>query len=192
MTRKRHVTEEEAQLFAHAMKDVRPARSRAKKRALAEKPKPPKLASAAPLTTGSAKLPARPLAAKSKDSPPPAIDRRTEQKLKRGRIEIDATLDLHGLKQHAAHSRLVHFIARASEDGHKAVLIVTGKGTPRGEETSYMPGERRGVLRAQVPLWLEEAPLRAYVRGVKSAGPRHGGAGALYVLIKRRNSQLTE
>ncbi|MFZ1990887.1 MAG: Smr/MutS family protein [Alphaproteobacteria bacterium] len=93
---------------------------------------------------------------------------------------------MHGLKQHAAHSRLVHFISRASEEGHKAVLIITGKGTPRGDEEGVMPSERRGVLRAQVPLWLEEAPLSVYVRGVKSAGPRHGGAGALYVLIKRK------
>jgi DNA-nicking Smr family endonuclease len=114
------------------------------------------------------------------------IDRRTEQKLKRGRMEIDATLDLHGLKQQAAHFRLMHFIARAFDDGHKAVLVITGKGAPRGEEAGIMPSERRGVLRVQVPLWLEQAPLCDYVRGIKSAGPRHGGAGALYVLIKRK------
>lgn len=100
-------------------------------------------------------------------------------------MEIDATLDLHGLKQQAAHFRLMHFIVRAFDDGHKAVLIITGKGS-RGDESGVMPSERRGVLRTQVPLWLEETPMRQFVRGVKSAGPRHGGAGALYVLIKRK------
>ncbi len=154
--------------------------------AAAAQPKPAK--SAASKTRAAAKP--HPAAIKPKpkppaSSPPPmTIDRRTEQKLKRGRMEIDATLDLHGLKQHAAHSRLIHFIMRAAEDGDKAVLIITGKGS-RGEVGSIMPSERRGVLRAQVPLWLEQAPLSHYVRGVKSAGPRHGGAGALYVLLKK-------
>lgn len=189
MTRRRHLTDEEAQLFAHAMKDVRAARGRAKK-ALAVKPKPAKPPASASVKARSATKPAA-ATPKPKTSPPPSppppmtIDRRTEQKLKRGRTPIDAILDLHGLKQQAAHFKLMHFIARASEDGHKAVLVITGKGS-RGSEGGIMPAERRGVLRAQVPLWLEQAPLSHYVRGIKPAGPRHGGAGALYVLIKRK------
>ena len=200
MTRKRHVTEDEAHLWAHAVKDVHPARGARKKSVMAAPPiesalpsregvrgKGPKAAGAArsqpPPAKGAATK--RNTAAVGRATAP-SIDRRTEQKLKRGRIEIDATLDLHGLKQHAAHSRLLHFIARASEEGRKVVLVITGKGTPRGDE--IMAAERRGVLRSQVPLWLEEAPLRDYVRGVKTAGPRHGGSGALYVLIKRKKS----
>jgi len=178
------VTEEEAQLLAHAMKDVRARAGREK--AVAVKPKPGKPAVSAGARPGG-KLHPTPVKPRALLRPPSSktIDRRTEQKLKRGRMEIDATLDLHGLKQQAAHARLLHFIARAAEDGHRAVLVITGKGS-RGDEAGIMPSERRGVLRAQVPLWLEEAPLHAYVRGVKSAGPRHGGAGALYVLIKRK------
>ena len=183
MTRKRQVSEEEAELLAHAMKDVRVRTGRAKPRALAlpKSNKPSRGHAVMPTKAGATEPVPRP-----KSTVPAAIDRRTEQKLKRGRIEIDATLDLHGLKQQSAHFKLMHFIARAYEGGDKAVLIITGKGTPRGDGDGLMPGERRGILRSQVPLWLEEAPLRDYVCGVKPAGPRHGGAGALYVLIKRK------
>jgi len=185
VTRRRHVTDAEAQLLAHAMKDVRTRPGRAK----APAPEKPKAAKSAGTAQARADAKAAPSPAKpTKPSKPPpagAIDRRTEQKLKRGRIAIDATLDLHGLKQQAAHFRLMHFITRASEAGYKAVLVITGKGS-RGNESGIMAGERRGVLRTQVPLWLEHPTLRGYVRGVKAAGPRHGGAGALYVLLRRK------
>src|SRR5262249_4850584 len=121
--------------------------------------------------------------------PPPrpgAIDEPTEKKLKRGRIAIDATLDLHGLTQSAAHARLTRFLIGASAEGHKAVLVITGKGGSGTAEGGIMPSERRGVLRSQLPLWLHEPPLGEVVIGIKPAGPRHGGAGAFYVLLRRQ------
>lgn len=183
MTRRRQITEEEAELLAHAMKDVRASRGRAKGPAAKSKPAKPR-ASIKVQAAKSPPVPAKPKPTRTPAAAPLTIDRRTEQKLKRGRIEIGATLDLHGLTQQAAHFRLMHFIVRASEEGHKAVLVITGKGA-RGE-VGLVQGERRGVLREAVPLWLEQAPLRDYVHGIKPAGPRHGGGGALYVLLRRR------
>ncbi|MEX2631796.1 MAG: Smr/MutS family protein [Tistlia sp.] len=104
------------------------------------------------------------------------LDRRTAQRLQRGRLPIEATLDLHGLSQQAAHEALNGFVARSVGLGRRCVLIVTGKG--RGEEP--------GVLRRQTPLWLNQAPLRAHVLAFDFARPEHGGLGALYLLLKRK------
>lgn len=108
------------------------------------------------------------------------IDRRTAQRLQRGRLPIEATLDLHGLTQQAAHQALDSFVERSSALGRRCVLIVTGKG--RGREES-------GVLRRQVPLWLNQAPLRSQVLAFDYARPEHGGLGALYLLLRRRRDR---
>lgn len=105
------------------------------------------------------------------------LDRRLADRLKRGRLPIEATLDLHGLTQQEAHGKVQGFIARAAERGLRTVLIVTGKG--RLEEGG-------GVLRAALPRWLNEAPARALVLALAAARPEHGGTGALYVLLRRR------
>jgi DNA-nicking Smr family endonuclease len=64
------------------------------------------------------------------------------------------------------------------------VLIITGQGL-RGQGAGDS-GDRPGVLKAMTPRWLNEAPNRARVLAFTQAQPRHGGAGALYVLIRRR------
>lgn len=108
------------------------------------------------------------------------LDRRTAQRLQRGRLPIEATLDLHGMTQAAAHEALNGFIGRSEALGRRCVLVVTGKG--RG-------GEETGVLRRQVPHWLNQAPLRGRVLAFDFARPEHGGMGALYVLLKRRREK---
>ena len=110
----------------------------------------------------------------------PGVDRNTGARLRKGELPIEATLDLHGFTQGEAHSALIALIARARALGHRCVLVVTGKG---GKEGSG--GRTTGVLRANVPRWLNEPPLRAHVLAFANARPRHGGEGALYVLIKR-------
>ncbi|MCW9039195.1 MAG: Smr/MutS family protein [Rhodospirillales bacterium] len=103
------------------------------------------------------------------------VDKRTAQRLRRGQLPIDARIDLHGHFRDAAHTELNAFIARAHEAGRRCVLVITGKGT-RGE----------GVLRAQVPHWLNMPPNRARVVAFCHAQPKDGGEGALYVLIRRK------
>lgn len=111
------------------------------------------------------------------------LERRMRARVVRGGIALDARLDLHGMTQQAAHERLRRFLAGAQTDGARLVLVITGKGKSEADD---MIGAGRGVLRRSVPLWLGAADLRAYVIGFETAGPRHGGEGALYVRIRSR------
>lgn len=108
---------------------------------------------------------------------PGTIDRRTLTRIKRGELAIDARLDLHGLTQEAAHRALARFIATSAADGARLALVITGKG--RGGE---------GILRAAVPRWLAEPALRTRILAVTPAAANHGGAGALYLLLRRPRS----
>jgi DNA-nicking Smr family endonuclease len=103
------------------------------------------------------------------------IDRRTWDRLRRGELPIATRLDLHGLTQTQAHERLQSFLSRARRDGARCVLVITGRGSSGG-----------GVLRTMTPRWLDEPPLRDHVVAFAQASPSHGGAGALYVLLRRR------
>lgn len=113
-------------------------------------------------------------------APPPLtpIDRRLKQRLARGQIEIDGRIDLHGRTLNEAHAALLRFLHRAQGEGARIVLVITGKGGPD-------PERGRGVLRRQVPLWLTLPDLRSYVLAVEEAHIAHGGAGALYVRLRR-------
>jgi len=122
-------------------------------------PAPPVPASAAP------RLPAQ------------GIDRPTRVRLARGRLPIEGKVDLHGLTQSQAHALLLSFLRRAHADGRRHVLVVTGKGASLGSE---------GVLRRAVPGWLATPPFRSLVSAHEWAAIRHGGSGALYVRLRRR------
>lgn len=104
------------------------------------------------------------------------IDAPTREKLAKGRLPIEGKIDLHGLTQSEAHALLLSFLHRAHADGRRHVLIVTGKGSSLGSD---------GVLRRAVPAWLATPPFRALVGGHEPAARRHGGAGALYVRLRR-------
>lgn len=108
------------------------------------------------------------------------IDRRARQKLARGHMPIEAAIDLHGMRQQEAHHALHGFLSRAQRDGAKIVLVVTGKG-----ESHPAEGLETGVLRRSVPLWLRAPEWRGLVVGFEEASRPHGGAGALYVRLRR-------
>jgi len=107
----------------------------------------------------------------------PGVDRRTAEKFRRGQLAVEARLDLHGLTQEEAHRALASFIRQAHGSGLRTLLVITGKGGL---------GDGRGVLRDAVPRWLNEGDLRPRVLSCAWAQPRHGGAGALYVLLRRQ------
>ncbi len=113
--------------------------------------------------------------------PPPAplapLGRRMRARVARGKDTIDARLDLHGLTQSEAHAALARFLRQASSRSARLVLVITGKGR-RGE------GEG-GVLRRQVPQWLNLPEFRAFVIGFEDAHVAHGGEGALYVRLRK-------
>jgi DNA-nicking Smr family endonuclease len=112
------------------------------------------------------------------------IDRRARQKLARGHMPIEAAIDLHGMRQQEAHHALHGFLSRAQRDGAKIVLVVTGKG-----ESHPAEGLETGVLRRSVPLWLRAPEWRSLVVGFEEASRPHGGAGALYVRLRRGSSR---
>jgi DNA-nicking Smr family endonuclease len=106
----------------------------------------------------------------------PGVDRRTAEKHRRGRLPVEARLDLHGLTQEEAHRALERFLPHAQESGCRSVLVITGKGSRDGT---------RGVLKESVPRWLNQSPLRALILSISWAQPKDGGTGALYVLLRR-------
>lgn len=107
------------------------------------------------------------------------LGRRERAKLSRGRNEIDARLDLHGMTQVRAHHALFGFLQQARREGLTFVLVITGKGKVGSAESE------RGVLRRQVPQWLSLPEFRSLVVGFEEAHVGHGGEGALYVRIRR-------
>ena len=124
---------------------------------------------------------------KSAHIPPLAgLDRKEKKRIVQGRKPIDARLDLHGLTQREAHAALFGFLRSAQAQGHKHVLVITGKGR-RGSDDIYSISSEKGVLRRVVPKWLSEPDIRSIIVGFEEAHPTLGGAGALHIRLRRRN-----
>jgi DNA-nicking Smr family endonuclease len=176
--RKRALSEEERALWESVARQTKPLQK--KPRAA----KPPVALSEAPVVAKPA-APAKPPPpvkaprALKADAPPlVSLGRRERSRLSRGRKDIDARLDLHGMTQTRAHRALFGFLQHAHHDGLTFVLVITGKGQIGAES-------ERGVLRRQVPQWLSLPEFRALVVGFEEAHIGHGGEGALYVRIRR-------
>lgn len=117
---------------------------------------------------------------------PGRFDPKTRRNVVRGRMRIDASIDLHGMYQSEAHQALDRFIHRASAAGHGLVLVITGKGRPDTGNGPWWEAQEKGILRRQVPEWLRQPPLSRLVIGFESAARGHGGDGALYVRLRRK------
>jgi DNA-nicking Smr family endonuclease len=178
--RRRPLSEEERELWDLVAKQVKPLRKhRAAKAHATPHPEP---AAPAPRPAPSPRpIAAAPAPRPTKPALPPLapLGKRERTKLSRGRSEIEARLDLHGMTQMRAHRALASFLQRAHHDGLTFVLVITGKGRSGGES---------GVLRRQVPEWLSLPEFRAFVVGFEEASIGHGGEGALYVRIRRARS----
>lgn len=176
--RKRALSEEERALWENVARQVKPLRKKPRlSKAQSAEPSPEPAAvhpkpSPKTLPSIAAPKPSKPV------MPPLApLGRRERSRLSRGRSEIEARLDLHGMTQVRAHRALLRFLQRAHDEGLTFVLVITGKGTVGEPE--------RGVLRRQVPQWLSLPEFRAFVVGFEQAHIGHGGEGALYVRIRR-------
>ena len=175
-SRRRALSEDERALWDMVAKQVKPLRKlRLTKTAPGSE--------TSPVVPVARPAPARPIvpapaprATKPAVPPLAPLGKRERTKLCRGRSEIDARLDLHGMTQMRAHRALSGFLQRAHHDGLTFVLVITGKGRTGGES---------GVLRRQVPEWLSLPEFRAFVVGFEEAHIGHGGEGALYVRIRR-------
>lgn len=116
-------------------------------------------------------------------TPGPGLDTSWERKLARAAIAPDFTLDLHGHTLDQAHQRLDMGLGQAKAMGARLVLLITGK--PRPVHAADR-GERRGAIRAKVLDWLAAGPHAADIAAIRNAHRRHGGAGALYLVLKRK------
>lgn len=158
-------------LWQRAIRDVKPLAPRPEpvRTPAPTKPKPTAAPSVAPPLVPSA-------------APPPAppldrfagIDRANAERLKRGKHPVEARIDLHGMTQDEAHRALAAFIRGARAGGKRCVLVITGRGRLGG-----------GILKGAVPRWLEEPEFRPHLLATATAQPRDGGAGALYVMLRR-------
>ena len=122
---------------------------------------------------------------KSAGSAPGGVNGATEERLRRGLMEPDARIDLHGKTQAAAHRMLFSWLTNAHKNEHRLVLVVTGKGNPRNEESASWMASPHGVLKQMVPRWLNEPELAALIAEMRPAHVKHGGDGALYVYLRK-------
>ena len=116
-------------------------------------------------------LPAEPPAPKAPVTP---ANRGREKRVRRGKLDIAATFDLHGHTQISAARALPAFLLAQQAEGARCVLVITGKGR-----------EGQGVLRRNFLIWLEGPEARALVSGYAESHPKHGGTGAFYVFLRR-------
>jgi len=180
--RKRGLSEEERALWDSVAKQLKPLRKkqRVAKAVPAAAPTAATVSPAAAAKPHPVKRVVKPLKSPTATPPPLApLGRRERSHLSRGRKDIEARIDLHGMTQSRAHHALFAFLQRASGDGLTFVLVITGKGRANG------PDAERGVLRRQVPHWLGLPEFRALVVGFEEAHIGHGGEGALYVRVRR-------
>lgn len=117
-------------------------------------------------------------------SPPSEImsrdmDRKTAEKLWRGKMPIDSVLDLHGLRQQEAQDQLTRTVTGAYASGKRCLLVITGKG-------SRSAGDEPGVLRRMLPVWMGLEPMKSIVLAVEQARQKDGGSGAFYVYLRRK------
>lgn len=112
------------------------------------------------------------------------LDKRTDTKLRKGKMTIDATLDLHGMTQARAQDALHHFIVSAQKSGKRCVLVITGKGNSKKTSEAWLE-QKPGILKQRLPQWLEMAPLNRLVLRHYPAQAEHGGGGAFYIYLKR-------
>lgn len=189
--RARKLSREEAQLWAQVARTVKPIGGRKNPPALGE-------VAARSADGGGAQaapLPLRPAfggppPAKGEDRPAAkprqltqhGLDASWDKKLARATLHPDFTLDLHGHSLDAAHARLDHGLAQAIALEARLVLVITG--LPRPAESADR-GQRRGAIRAKIMDWLELGPHAGRIAAVRPAHRRHGGAGALYLVMKK-------
>lgn len=185
MGRRRGLSEEDRKLWRAVTKDVaplNPARVAAEKSSV-DAP----VAEIAPVPTrkkrvrAAAPTPEQPVSRPVPTAPQlqtKPLNRQWALALRRGTVAVEASLDLHGLTEDAAHRALLRFIASARAARLRTVLVVTGKGR-----------QGRGVLKARLPQWLSESGLRSEVLALYPAHVRDGGSGAWYVVLRRNREE---
>ncbi len=180
-------TKEELALWAHAMRDAKALKrkgallSTADERTAVTVDAPAEQRILSPQIPSKVTPIARPSCSPAAAAPVGTLDRRQTRLIATGRAEIDARLDLHGMRQNEAHAALKGFLISAQNRGCRVVLVITGKGSRSETESGS------GVLRRLVPLWLQEPEFRQSVISFGASDARHGGIGALYIRVRKKD-----
>jgi len=176
----RPLSADEAGLWAKVMASVRPLRA-----------VPAPLAATAATPTAAPARVRKPAAPARAELPPPTkpgpgvtLDGSWDKRIARGMIQPDSAIDLHGHNLASAHALLDQGLERAIRRGDRVLLLVTGK-PPRAE--SERP-HARGAIRAAVGDWIAASRHAGQIAAVRGAHPRHGGSGALYIVLRRGRS----
>ncbi|NYD92294.1 DNA-nicking Smr family endonuclease [Sphingomonas melonis] len=179
----RQLNPDEADLWARVMATVKPLRAVAAPTRPAPAPAPPKATKPSKALTRA--MATRPPLAKAVAAPPPprqnTLDGSWDKRLTRGIVSPDSSIDLHGHTLSSAHAMLDDGLSRAIARGDRVLLLVTGK-PPRPE--SERP-HARGAIRAAIADWLAASRHADAIAAVRGAHPRHGGQGALYIVLRR-------
>ena len=196
MTRRKRLSEDDLELWRQVARTAEPLHPAKKARQVQPAPKPRKT----PVSeTKPEPIPAFRIGTKAPHTPPGhdlqrplgqrlagqpvAMDRKNFTRMKRGKLQPEGRIDLHGMTLAQAHPALTGFILQSHAMGRRLVLVITGKGK-RGDEDGPIP-RQKGVLRHQVPQWLRMAPLHGIVLQISEAHLKHGGGGAYYVYLRR-------
>jgi len=175
------LSEDEAELWAKVARTVTPLKDRIARTATVIKAAPA-MAVPPPAKPKGRVPPPRPAPPPAQPAPAPGLDSHWNRRLSNRTLEPDFTLDLHGHTLDQAHRRLDMGLAQAKAMGARVVLLVTGR--PRPVEAADR-GERRGAIRAKVLDWLAAGPHGSDIAAVRNAQRRHGGDGALYLVLRR-------
>ncbi len=140
----------------------------------------------APPPSTTSRLPPPPRGEDRKKGPPPlenrTLDASWDRNLARGTVSPDFTIDLHETTLDGAHGRLEHGLTLAAAQGARVVLVITGRARPVAAADR---GSQRGAIRAKFLDWLALGSHAGRIAAVRGAHPKHGGAGAVYVVLRR-------
>jgi DNA-nicking Smr family endonuclease len=112
-------------------------------------------------------------------------DRKTSERLRKGKMPIDRRIDMHGMTQDQALETLRNVIVDAYETGQRLVLVITGKGGGE-EQAAHWTDPQPGVLKRRLPEWLKTPPFDRIILETAPAKHRDGGQGAFYILLRRK------
>ncbi len=181
MSAPRGLSAEEAEAWEKVAATVEPMHARPVKKAIT-KPDPAPVLPKKILLKPQRPAPQKAPAPKPAPNPPGNLDGQWDKRLKSGAIQPDFTLDLHGHGLDAAYNRLMSGVAQARAMGARTILLVTGK--PRPVDPADR-GTKRGAIRAKVLDWLAASSHHSAIAAVRRAHIRHGGEGALYIVLRR-------
>ena len=176
--------ETDAELWARVARSAKPI-AKGRIAAAVEAPKPRAKAPAKEPAPPPAKPAPKPVVKAAPTARGEALNRQTARQLERGKLPVEARLDLHGMRQREAHAALRRFLKSAQGQGYRHVLVITGKGAAADTTRPFYESEERGVLRQTVPHWLAASDLAPVVLSYSEAPRRLGGEGALYVRLRK-------